>query len=230
MAEGDNRGNPQNPKPQDAESEGGKPEFLLEKFGSVEDQAKGYAELEKKYHADLDNLKQEVKSLKQGPRPEELQPRSGGVSADEDSQELVEFYKSPSQYRARVIAEAEQRVEHRILAREAVKQTLSNFFSSNQDLVGQEKLLEGYVREEDPNLDAQSRLQNAAKRTREHISNLRKAPESKPNPSEFVDAPSGSQTRTVPKPTATEADLRKEFFDSRSGSRKQPPKRFPQGE
>lgn len=222
-------GNPQNPKSQGGGSAGDKPEFVLEKFSSVEDQARAYSELEKKYHQDLDSVKQEIKALKMGPRPEELQPHQ--VPQDDDSQELVEFYKSPSQYRKRVTEETIQAVEQRFQAKEQVQRTLQAFFQDNPDLATESFLLEGYVRQEDPRLDPTERLSNAAKRVREHIINLRKSPEPKPNPAEFVDTPSGSQPRPRAQSSApTEEGLRKEFFDSRSGSRKQPPKRLPQGE
>lgn len=228
MAEGD-KGTPAQPQSQGAGNEGERPEFLVEKFGSVEDQAKAYRDLEKKYHEDLNAVKAEIKSLKQGVRVEELQPRTS--QPDDDSAELVEFYKSPSTYRKRVVEEAKEEIRREALQREAVQQTIQRFYQQNPDLQGQEPLLEWYVRQEDPRLDPADRLNTAAKRTRDHITNLRKAPEPKPNPAEFVDEPSGAQPRARSQSSApTEADLRKEFFDSRSGSRKQPPKRLPQGE
>lgn len=221
-------GQPQNPKSQGAAPAGDKPDYLVEKFGSVEDQAKGYRELEKKYHEDLNTIKQELASLKQGVRVEDT--RTHELPPDDDNQELVEFYKSPSAYRRRVIDEAKQELRVETVQREALRDVLSNFFQKNPDLVGQEPLLEWYVRQEDPRLTPTDRLQNAAKHTREHIVNLRKAPEPKPNPLEFVDEPSGAQPRAVSKSEPTEKDLRTDFFKTREGSRKLAPKRLPQGE
>jgi len=227
MAEATER-KPADSKSQDAGREGDRPEYLVEKYGSVEDQAKGYAELEKKYHQDLDTLKAEVNSLKRGVRVEDLQPHL--PPADTDNQELVDFYRSPSQYRRRVVEEAKSELRQENQQKDAVQQVLTRFFSQNSDLVGQEPLLEWYVRQEDPRLDPTDRLTAAAKRTRDHITNLRKAPESRPNPQEFVDEPSGTQPRYSKSKAPTEEDLRKDFFKDRGSSRKLPPKRLPQGE
>jgi len=150
MAEATER-KPADSKSQDAGREGDRPEYLVEKYGSVEDQAKGYAELEKKYHQDLDTLKAEVNSLKRGVRVEDLQPHL--PPADTDNQELVDFYRSPSQYRRRVVEEAKSELRQENQQKDAVQQVLTRFFSQNSDLVGQEPLLEWYVRQEDPRLD-----------------------------------------------------------------------------
>ena len=226
MADSD-KGNPQNPTAQGAGDAGAKPEYLLDKFATPEEQAKGYKELEKKYHEDLNAVKQEINALKKGVRLEDTQ--SYVPPQDADNQELVDLYKSPSQWKRGAIETAKQEFRVEQLAREAAKDMLSRFFSQNQDLQGQDFLLEGYLRSEDPRLDPADRLANAAKRTREHILNLKKVPESKPNPNEFVDEPSGQQGRVPSKSPASEADLRSEFFKD-SVPRKMAPKRLPQGE
>lgn len=216
----------QNPTDQGASGEGSKPDYLLDKFNSTEDQAKAYRDLEKKYHEDLNSVKAEIASLKKGVRVEDTQPHV----VDDDSTELVEFYKSPSAYRQRVKDEVKQEIRREVAVVETLKQTLANFFNKNADLVGQEPLLEWYVRQEDPQLDPGEKLERAAKRTRDHITNLRKAPEPKPNPQDFVDEPSGAQPRTRPQSTSTPEDLRKDFFRSREGSRKHKAKGLPAGE
>lgn len=215
---------------QDAGHEGDQPEFLLEKFSSVEDQAKGYIELEKKYHSDLDTLKNEVKLLKKGVPVEDTHSYTPPPK-DDDSQELIEFYRSPSDYRRRVKDEVKQELRQENQQLNAIQQTLQRFFTANPDLVGQEPLVEWYVRQEDPRLEPQDRLSNAAKRTREHITNLRKAPDSRPNPDEFVDEPSGSQPHARSTPMLTEEQERAAYFTERAKAQKARPARsLPQGE
>ena len=219
---------PHNSKDQGAGDEGSKkPDFLVDKFGNVEDQAKAYRELEKRYHEDLSVLKAEVNTLKKGVRLEDTQPRP---EADEDSQELVDFYKSPSAYRQRVKEEVKQELRKESAIVQSNQQLLTRFFQQNPDLVGQEILLEGYVRQVDAQLDPSERLNIAAKRTREYITNVRKAPEATLNPKEFVDEPSGAQSRGYSKSPTTAEDLRKDFFKSREGSCKLAAKRLPAGE
>src|SRR3990167_10214009 len=187
MADSD-KGNPQNPKAPGEGDAGAKPEYLLDKFATPEEQAKGYKELEKKYHEDLNAVKQEINALKKGVRLEDTQPYTPPVDAD--NQELVNLYKSPSQWKRGAIETAKQEFRAELFARETAKDMLSRFFSENQDLKGQDFILEGYLRSENTQLDPADRLAKAAKRTREHILNLKKVPESKPNPSEFEDEPS----------------------------------------
>ena len=220
MADSDNKGNQPNSSSQNAGTEGEqKPEFLLEKFGNVEDQARAYAELEKKYHSDIASIKAEIKQLKGGVPVADT--RSRDSTQDPETQELVEFYRSPAAYRARIVDEAEQRIEQRLVAREAVKTTLGQFFQANPDLAGQEPILEYYVRQEPMEADPVTRLNAAAKRTREHITNLRKAPDARPRTADFVDEPSAAQPRSRSQSkTPTEAELRKEYFQERTNSRK----------
>lgn len=218
-------GTPRNPK---AKGEGdvvAKPEYLVEKFSSVEDQAKAYADLEKKYHSDLDALKAEVKSLKEPKKAE----APLDTHQDPGSQELVDFYGDPVGYKKRIKDEVKQEIREEQRQTNAVATVLNQFFSDNQDLKGQEPLLEWYVRQEPQDATPQERLTAAAKHTREHISNLRKSPEPRPNPAEFVDEPSGSQPRTSSPRTVTPEQDRAEYFKERTTARKIKTK-LPQGE
>ena len=114
MADSD-KGNPQNPTAQGAGDAGAKPEYLLDKFATPEEQAKGYKELEKKYHEDLNAVKQEINALKKGVRLEDTQPY--GTPQDTDNQELVDLYKSPSQWKRGAIETAKQEFRVEQLAR-----------------------------------------------------------------------------------------------------------------
>lgn len=222
--------NPQNPSSQGADPQGDKPEFLLEKFHSVEDQAKGYQALEKKYHEDLAALKGKMDQLERaGVRVEDTRPHAD--PKEEDDKELVEFYRSPSSYRRRVIEEAKHELRTESAVVNSLRDVLARFFKQNPDLLGSEDILEGYVRQEDPQLAPWDKLERAAKRTRERIVSYRKTPEPNPSPQDFVDEPSGAQPRARSQsPKASEADLRKEFFSEHGSPRKLPAKRLPQGE
>jgi len=217
---------PQNPKAEGEEGVAAKPEFLVGKFNTVEDQAKAYAALEKKYHEDLNAVKSEVRSLKEQTKKVEAPLET---HQDQGSQELVDFYGDPVGYKRRIKEEVKMEMRQEQQQTNAVAQVISHFFSENTDLKGQEPLLEWYVRQEPQDATPQERLIAAAKRTREHISNLRKSPEPKPNPAEFVDEPSGSQPKSGSSHKATPEQERKEYFKERTDTRKVKSK-LPQGE
>ena len=192
----------QNPNAQGAGNAGGDDRKLYAgKFKSPEDLEKSYGELEKSFHAtrqEYKSIKDEVSALKESLAQQTTQRGYATVPADTDANTKVlqAFYENPVGVLREVVNTAkkewlmEQERQRVTVTREA--EIVQDWTKENPDVVQYQDLLSFYVTQADPRASTRDKLNDAAKKVRARVLELRKAPGSSgPKPEDHVEAPAG---------------------------------------
>lgn len=198
--------NPANPQSQGAGEAGDKTKLYAGKYKTPEELEAGYKELERGFH----DTRQEVSQLRQTietriPEPPAdrgygqggtYTPVASAADPNLSAQVLSNFYQDPVGTLRSVAEVATQEAEKRILKRQSEeannKSRVASWLAKNPDLEKHGDLLDFHVRQTDGRLAVESRLDEAAKRVRERLVELRGvAPESTPNPGSYIPGPSG---------------------------------------
>lgn len=214
--------NPANTQSQVAGGEGDKTKLFFGKYKTLEEAETGFKEQERKMHEATQQAAQ-WKELAETPRTASARGDYGEdgtyVPAPQHNQEqatqvLTNFYRDPvgtlRQIKDVAVQEAEDRIVKRQNAEAQNRDKVNTWLERNTDLKPHGDLLGFYVGQTDGRLAIESRLDAAAKRTRERLVELRgTASSAAPNPGDFVPGPSGSREGAPagsPAPAPTAAD------------------------
>lgn len=207
--------NPHNSNPQ-GEGQGSGEKLILGKFKTVEEAVEqGYSGLEKGYHETRQEMR-ELRDLIESrlPEPQYGQTQKdnfvpqGGDQRDPSTQFLTRFYQDPlgtlEQYH-QAKQQQQMEVQSRAEAQAARnREALARWSEKNTDLQPYGDLLAFYVQQTDGRLSAETRLEQAAKKVRERVNELRgQSKQSGPKPEDHVEPPSGGtpgQAQSKPQP------------------------------
>jgi len=199
------QGNTPNPNPQGGANDGGDKKLIFGKYKTIEEAEEGYKNLEKGFHEN----RQEISSLKELietriPEPQDYgQGGSYGRApvadpavsgAPQATQVLTQFYQDPvgtlnavKESTKAEILKAQQ--QERVMA-----QRVSQWAERNPDVTPYQELMEYWVQRTDLRLAPEKRLDEAAKKVRERLAELRGSPKgASPKPGDYIPGPSGQR-------------------------------------
>lgn len=218
----ENTGTTDGGQPQkDATNPDGTKRKIAGKFDTIEEAVeKGYTGLETKMHEISGTVSKLVKVLESalaspGPTPigshgsDDGYNRGGTVN--EDDIDPVEFLKHPNAVLMKREVKLAERISGQVVDLVGNMMAVSNFKSQNPDLTKHEKLVQAFVRDEDPRLPTAERLQNAGARTREYLKTLKvdlnaDLPNRAPAGEHYNEGPTGFAPNRPSAPVAEEGE------------------------
>jgi hypothetical protein len=192
--------NPANPQSQGAGGDGDKSKLFFGKYKTIEEAETGYKELERSFHTNTT----ELAGLRRTIEERIPERNSSGYSHDGTTnptyvptdpnvagQVLANFYADPvgTLVAVKEAAKKELREETRRESESANqhRSRVAAWASQNQDVLVHGDLLDYHVRQTDPRLAIETRLEDAAKKVRTRVAELKG---SNPNQGPIIEAPS----------------------------------------
>jgi hypothetical protein len=225
--------NTPNPNPQGGGSEGGKQKLLAGKYKTVEDLEDGYKNLEKGFHETRQEISQ-LREIVETRLPQQDYGQGGEYGrqvADapvqpQAAQVLTQFYSDPVGTLRAVKDTTKQEILQEQQRERAMAQRVSAWAERNPDVTQYQELMEYWVARTDGRLAPEKRLDEAAKKVRERLVELRGKPrEANPNPGDYTPGPSGYRyeggtgggTHQDDEPPSAEAALVKHVAERNAG-------------
>lgn len=192
-------------------NDGDKSKLFFGKYKTLEEAEHGYKELERGYHSkatEASNWKAIADRASTAPAPASAAPSS---SPGDAAGELTEFYANPIGWKKKLVSEAkaeilrEQQEQSSQYTETATR--IQAWGAKNRDLEKHGKILQAFVRDTDPRLNLETRLDQAAEQARNYLNELRgQGRSSQPDPNtmdgEPVSSRDGAPASSTPAPVA----------------------------